>query len=509
VLLFLLLARPLAAKTLPGFTLHFDCIDSWPQAQALILAARDSGAGVLTVVPPAQIWTRPASREILDNIFRLTRRLHMRVLLARIDACPVSADDPGRDNYLYAQILTRPGTLPSGVPTPEYFRATVGLPRYERWLREETAFYAAHYAAEPNLAGFSVGLFNEPFVSQRGSLLCFDLSTNSYELAQYTPSCRDCWHAWLGRRYGDAAAVNERYQTTFSSIGAVPLPANERDPRFGRADAAYGDLVTCINDWVMTQYRECRALWHAGARRPVPFILQFSGYVPEKFAKGRPAFAALDIYAWMQEADALGLSLYTDGKYPDRGHASDAAMVNALYLGVLQKKHLFVMEGGSEDDGAVLIPGELDFFAAGARALQPDCQVYEFTAAPYYATFRHADGYLIDGSGAVNPRVRSALAAGFKKMRQKERFSPAAYVLDDPRSLSASAGDREVAKQLQVIALERALVFVPPASVPLLPRGAALVVVPQPCPPDVAAAAAARGIALVPARDWIRRLPAR
>ncbi len=38
----------------------------------------------------------------------------MQVVLSRIDACPVSADDPERTNYLYDQILINPGILPTG-----------------------------------------------------------------------------------------------------------------------------------------------------------------------------------------------------------------------------------------------------------------------------------------------------------------------------------------------------------------------------------------------------------
>jgi hypothetical protein len=495
------IAHPLAAETLPGFTLHFDFIDNWQEAKRLILIAHDNGARVLNVVPPPQLWKLPASKKILDQIFHLTRELHMQIILSRIDACPVSADDPQRVNYLFKNILNHRGVLPSGRATPVFFRETVGLRSYEGWLREETEYYGKNYSGEANLTGFSVGLFNEPFVSQRGSLLCFDEGSDSYEIAQYTKPCLAYWQNWLRQKYTGLDKLNANYYASFNSFSVIPMPKNEDDKRFGDAETAYQDLVSAINDWVVTQYQDCRLIWHKFARRPVPLILQFSGFVPEKFSKGRAAFAELDIFSWMQMADGLGLSLYTNSEYPDRGMASDKAMINFLRLGVLQKKPVFVMEGGNENKGPALNAEELDFYSTAARALRPDSYIYEFLKGPYYARFHRTDGYVVNRAGNINEKALSAVKNALLKTTT-EQLSVETYVLDAPNSLSPD--DLDIQKQLQQIALEKTLVFVPKSSLALLPDNSSLLVIPENYKLDGSENLSSKGIKIIPARGWIQ-----
>jgi hypothetical protein len=492
------------AGTAEGYTLHFDFINSWEDARQLIVAAHGNGAEILNVVPPARIWKLKESQKILRNIFDLTRTLRMQVVLSRIDACAPAADDPKRYSYLFEHILKRRGILPTGEATPAYFRETVGLARYEKWMREETEYYSRNYSGEENLAGFSVGLFNEPFVSQRGSLLCYDFATNSYEIAQYTKPCLEYWQSWLKKKYLTPNAVNGHYKTSFRSFSSIPMPRCEHDARFGASREAYIDLVSSINDWVLAQYVDCRAIWRKHAKRPVPVIQQFSGYVPEKFSKGRPAFAMLDIYSWMQEADALGLSLYTDAEYPDRGHASDKSMINSLYLGVLEQKHIFVMEGGNEDDGPVLIPQELEFFVGAARVLRPDGYIYEFFKAPFYAQFAHNEGYMLGADGAANKDAVAMLRGAINKSDKESALSGEIYVYDNPATLSTDNDDLNVQKQLQVAALTKTLVFVPEGSLKLLPKGSILLVIQQERKEDIFKQLAAKGIKIIPAREWLK-----
>jgi hypothetical protein len=496
--------QTLMANTKIGFTLHFDFIDNWKQAEQIILVAHQNGAEILNVVPPAQLWKLPASREILDNIFLLTKQLRMQVVLSRIDACPVSADDPKRYNYLYGQILINTGILPTGKPTPDFFNETVGLSSYEKWLQEETEYYSKNYSSQENLVGFSVGLFNEPFVSQRGSLLCFDFTTNSYEIAQYTPSCTKWWQTWLKKKYSNLEEINKQYNTSFSSFSDIPMPKNEVDKIFGKAQSAYWDLITSINDWVVEQYQDCQTIWHKYATRPIPLILQFSGYVPEKLALGRPAFVALDIFSWMQMADALGLSLYTNREYNDWGHASDNAMIHFIYLAVLQKKPIYIMEGGSENNGAVLIPTELDFFANAGRILKPESYIYEFIKAPYYAQFLNYTGYIISHKGKVNKNIQLTIKKALENAKLEDKLSNEIYVFDDPQSLTCN--DLEINKQLQAIALKKTIIFVPKESLSLLPESCTLLVIQQNNQLELFKGISAKKIKILSAREWISKL---
>ncbi|MGC9093471.1 MAG: hypothetical protein ACP5JH_09545 [Bacteroidota bacterium] len=477
--LFLYAAPKLSAHPVPltGFTVHFDFLNNLNDAKRLVTFAADHGAEIINVVPPAHIWEDSLSLQILRQIFSLTQARRVKVVLTRIDASAPAAKLNERSNYLYTYVLTDRGMLPDGRSTPDYFLATVGNRRYEQWLREETIYYAEHFSQEPNLVGFSVGLFNEPFVSQRGSLLCFDDSTNSYEVAQYTPFMLRWWHTWLQRKYHDAVdEINRRYGTSFPAIDSIPMPINEEDDSFEQPSAAYWDFVCAINDWVVEQYDDCRLLWHQHAKRAVPFILQFSGFAPEKFEKGRPAFAALDIFDWMQRADALGLSLYTNGAYPDWGHASVRAMVNFMRLGQLLEKPVFVLEGGNEFNGAVLNLRELRFYATVARILHPVCVIYEFLKTSYDETSMNHSGKILSKNWEVNEKALRAVEAALELSKTVSANYLPYYVLDDPALWARSDSALEVRKELMKLAMKIPIVFVPMKSVPCLPRGSFCVV---------------------------------
>ncbi|MDD5564597.1 MAG: hypothetical protein PHQ91_12870 [Thermoanaerobaculaceae bacterium] len=480
-----------------GFTVHWDFFASAAEAKRLVAFAIANGAEILNVVPPPHIWEQPRSLAILRWIFATARRHRVGIVLSRIDGSSLPDAAGDRRNWLYTNVLTEPGRLPSGKPTPDYFLATVGKPAYERWLAEETAFYAKNFSSEPALVGFGVGMFNEPFVSQRGSLLCFDPDTDSYEIGQYTPYAAAVWRRFLAGRYGDIAGVNRRYGTHFPALAAVPMPGNERDPAFARPGVAYYDLVAAIDGWVVRRLDECRGIWHARSRRKVPFVLQFSGYVPEKFEKGRPAFAALDIFDWMTRADALGLSAYTNCEYPDRGHASVTAMVNFLRLGRILGKPVYVLEGGSECDGAVLDAGELHFFATVAAPLAPASLIYEFLKVSYAEAFATSAGKLLGADWAPRPDTVAAVRAALAEGKSARGGGPTTYVLDDLAGLPDDAALLAERAQLARLAVERPLTFVPPAALAGMPPGSTLVVPTERQRAALGPALAARGVVVI------------
>jgi len=461
---------------LVGYTLHWDFFSDAAECDRLLSFAFANGAQVLNVVPPPHIWEDPSSVAILRRIFSRAAARGVGVVLNRIDGSALPGPGRERSNWLYGNVLTERGRLPSGQPTPEYFLATVGNAAYERWMREETAYYADTFSGEPALRAFGVGVFNEPFVSQRGSLLCFDGATNSYEIAQYTPFVAALWPRFLAERFGGAAAVNARFGTAFPALEKVPLPLNEDDPAFGKPAVAYFEFVSMINTWVVRQLDDCRTIWHGRARQPVPFMLQFSGFVPEKFEKGRAAFAALDIFDWMTRADALGLSAYTNCGYPDGGQASLAAMVAFLRLGPLVGTRVWVLEGGNECDGAVLDREGLRFFATVAAPLRPASVIYEFLKVTYAEHFATAAGKMISAAGTPNLAAVAAVRAALEEAKAPVSAGATAYVLDDlagdPEDGDALAQRRSLAR----LALERPLTFVPPSAVGSLPHGATLVI---------------------------------
>jgi hypothetical protein len=498
------LPRPIAAAPaqLPartGYTLHWDFFNSPAEAERLLKFAAEHGAQILNVVPPPHIWEQPGSLATLRRVFALARERNIAVALCRIDGSAFSTQPHQRHNELYSRILTRRGRLPSGKETPEFFLTTVGNRAYEDWLVEETRYYAQNFSAEENLVGFSIGLLNEPFVSQRGSLLCFSSDTDSYELAQYTPAAKTVWSAYLTQRFGnDLRRLNRALAGRYGGFDEVPMPRNETDPAFGDPATAYRELIRAVNGWVEARIRAVHEAWHAGRKRPVPVVLQFSGYEPEKFAKGRPAFAALDIFAWMERADALGLSLYTNCEYPDWGHASDRAMANQLRLAALLGKRLFVLETGSECDGAVLDSEQLDFLAGTVRTLAPSSVIYEFLKTTYNESFATSAGKLVDSCWRPRPdavaRVRAALATA----AHPSVPDPAIFVLALPDPASRPE-ELPLRRALMVLALERPLVFVTTRALDRLPAGS---VVASIGPPDehLRQALLRRGVRLIQAR---------
>jgi hypothetical protein len=494
---------PLPRPALVGYTVHWDCFDNRAEAERLVRFAIGHGARVLNVVPPPYIWTQPESLATLRAIFAVAHKHGVVVMLNRIDGSSFAPAGRPRVSLLFSKILTSTGRLPDGTPTPDVFLATVGNPAYETWLEEETRFYAENFSGEPALAGFSIGPFNEPFVSQRGSLLCWSPATDSYELGQYTPFLAALWRRELARRFNrDLSTFNGRFGTSFSSFDEVPLPASERDPRFPHGAAAYWELVSVVNSWVVDRYESCRAIWHARARRDVPFVLQFSGYVPEKFEKGRPAFAALDIFDWMARADALGLSLYTNCEYPDWGHASDAAMVNFLRLGRLLGKRVFILEGGNECDGAVLNGTELGFFRDQARHLAPAAVIYEFLRETYYESAPHRGGKLLSQTWKENSDALALVTAALAEAASPAPPRPVVYVADDPAALADDPAALEVRKALIAAALRTPIVFVPVNVIDALPSGSTLIM-PSPPAPALARRLQSRGVTLKSAQEYL------
>ena len=277
-----------------GYTLDFDKLHSVTQAKQLLNAAHKSGARVINIIPPAHIWENKTSKAILDAFFEESQKLKMDILITRIDA-----DYPNGKNYLYDSVLTKPGALPGEVTRGKRpYLATVGNTAYEDWMQEETEFYSREYGAKPNLIGFNVGFFADPFVVKTGSLLFEDNKTKRYEIAQYTSFAKALWQHWLVQKLGTLDRINQEYQTKFTSIAEIPLPLNEEDKHFELSTRAYTDFITCISEWVIGNYKINQTLWHQHSQSP--FIFELDVWTSDRFANGRGAYTAFDFSKWFR-----------------------------------------------------------------------------------------------------------------------------------------------------------------------------------------------------------------
>ncbi len=354
-------SRLLSAAPLTGYVVHFDFLVNAQEGRDLVRHAKEAGAQVINLVPPAHVWDRPDAIELLDEVVDEINARHLKFVITRVDASLPPDRDGVRLNYLYGNILNRPGVLPDGSPSAKWFRTTVGIPAYDQWMEDETRFYAKRYGGLINLIGFNLGPFSEPFVSQRGGFLQYSTASAHYELTQMTPDLK----------------------------AMVKMPNPTR-----------ADYVQAINDWFMGRYEKCRKIWHDEAeRKDIPFILQFSGFDDEKFELGYDDFAKFNRKDWVTRADAIGLSIYTNGGYADFGHASIESLVQRLNGEWKTGKPIFVLEGGCENPTPVLDSNELRFFATVAAPLKPVTIIYEFLKDPFYITNESNSGRLLNADG--------------------------------------------------------------------------------------------------------------
>ncbi len=404
----------------PGFVIHFDFIKNASEGRELVDVAQRAGAKVINLVPPAHVWEDPGSLAALNAIVKDIAAHHLSFVFARIDAAYLPDRRGKRTYYLYDRILTDPGRLPNGKPPSECFLTTVGKDDYAAWMEDETRYYATHYGRLPNLLGINLGPFSEPFSSERGGFLEFMEDSQRYEIVQYTHFAALWWRGWLQKHFGGISALNNEYHTEFISFDSVPTPLNETDHRFGRADLAYFDFAKSLNDWFVERYERCRDIWHkVSGRADVPFILQFSGCMAEKFIMGRPAFAAFDLPGWIAMADAVGLSAYTNNGYPDMGHATLKATVNLLATARDMQKPVFVLESGNEAPNVTLDPVQAAFWSSVAASLSPRTYIYEFFKNKFNETYAHNPGKVVAADGHIRPRALAAVRHLFKNIESQ------------------------------------------------------------------------------------------
>jgi hypothetical protein len=427
-------AQSKAEPSKPGFVIHFDFIRNASEGLALVEIAQRAGAKVINLVPPAHVWEDAASLAALDRILAEISRRHLSLVITRIDASRLPDSGGNRFSYLYGKILTEPGRLPNGKDTSEYFLTTAGQAGYAEWMEEETTFYAKHYGKLPNLLGINLGPFSEPDTAQRCGFFEYMDETRSYEITQYTPSAEGVWHRWLAAHFRGVAALDSEYAAHFASFDSVPLPLNEKDERFGRADLAYFDFARSLNDWFVERYQRCRSIWHeASGRADVPFILQFNGGAAEKFMIGRPSFAAFDLPGWVDMADALGISLYTNSGFPDMGHASIVATLNLVAVASYLGKDIFVLEGGNEAPNVTLDPVQLAFFGEVAGSVGPRTYVYEFLKDKFDEEYRSNPGKVVTAGGRIRRPAFNALRRLFRQIESSPAVpeKPVLYFLSD------------------------------------------------------------------------------
>jgi hypothetical protein len=418
----------------PGYVLHFDFITNASEGLALVDVAVRGGAKVINLVPPAHIWDSRSSLEALDKILAEISRRHLSLVFTRIDASPLPDRNGSRFNYLYGRILTEPGRMPSGKATAEYFLTTAGREGYGEWMEDETRFYAKRYGKLPNLLGINLGPFSEPDTAQRCGFFEYEDETQRYEITQYTPAGERVWHRWLAAHFSSAVALSREYAAGYASFDAVPLPLNDKDRRFGRADLAYYDFARSLNDWFVERYHRCRSIWHeVSGRNDVPLILQFSGGAAEKFMLGRPGFAAFDLPGWVAMADALGLSVYTNSGFPNMGHASILATLNLIAVAGDMGKDIFVLEGGNEAPNVTLDPVEMAFFGSVAAKVSPRTYIYEFLKDKFDEEYSSNPGKVVTAAGAIRRPAFNALRKLFRQIeaRPVAPETPAIYLLFD------------------------------------------------------------------------------
>ncbi|HBD08494.1 MAG TPA: hypothetical protein DCZ69_09550, partial [Syntrophobacteraceae bacterium] len=146
-----------------------------------------------------------------------------------------------------------------------------------------------------------------------------------------------------------------------------------------------------------------------------PFLLQLSGFESEKIARGRPEFAAFDLPAWVAQADAVGISLYTHAGYPDWGHDANTSTVRLLMSARDSGKSTFIMESGCEAPRVTLRSHELSFVTKLGLLLDPIGYIYEY--------FRYERDGKVDPGMMVRPNG-DPHQPGFNRVSAEMRAIP-------------------------------------------------------------------------------------
>ncbi len=474
VVLLFLLVGPRAGAVAPGYVLHFNFLLTPQAAREGVAQAAAAGARIISLVPPAHIWEDEAGLQNLSAALDEAKLRGMRVLITRLDAQQTNGSV-----WVYAHALIDSACMPDGRAIPgDWFFATVGNQPFADWQREETRYYAQLVGQSSVLDAVAFGGMVEPFVSQRGSLLAWSEEAQTYEIAQYTPEGLLEWHHWLEEHFTSLAAINTEYHAAFTTLSDIPMPRNPTDARFGKAREAYFDFATSLNDWFLTQYRECRRAWQTGSRKP--FLLQLSGFETEKIALGRPEFAAFDLPAWLDEADGIGLSLYTQADYTDWGHASDVATLQLLQGARETGKPAYILESGCEAPRVTVEPHELSFALRYGLALHPDAYVYEYFR--YKRDNRVDPGMMVTPDGARNEPGYSRVSRLLASVTQ---FAPAAApacftYLSVPRTARSNALAGELNAAVYALAGIVPCRLLPWGCFKRLPRGTLVLL-----PPDI------------------------
>lgn len=430
--LFILLAGFLAASgwSAPkiGYLIHFNGLRSGTQALELLDSAKKGGAEVINIIPPSHIWEDPESLAVLQALIKGAEERKLEFIITRIDANTLSGT-----NYLYENILSE-GRGPEGRPDTERI---LGNKEYAEWMKEETEFYGKEFGNSPYLTGFSPGIIQDPFQTM------FTRNGNGkYIFNQRTQFAREYWMNWLTNKLGSIERINQEYNSQFGSLTDIPVPASEEDQRYYYSRRAYYDFMRSVNDWFMQQYQENRDIWKKYSSKP--FILGVSWNTGDILAAGSSCNAALDIQKWFVDADAIGLTFYTDANQPDGAMGTLQATLNLTGMATEMGKPLYVLEMGHR--GSSKEPGTYyrELGALLSLPSQPEVLIYRYfhenvlsqASDPRYMV--NAAARNIEPSFTLG---RKALATA--RMSKFNRNTPYLYVISYPLSVrdDGLAGD--------------------------------------------------------------------
>ncbi len=430
-LICILFAASLAlGATQIGYTLNFNNLRSSTHALQCLDLAQKAGAQVISVIPPAHIWEDGKSEVILDSLFDEADKRHMKIIIQGVDAKQSTGT-----NYLYQKVLSESST-PVSNPSLE---SIIGNPEYEKWLNEETRYYASTYGKRPSMAGFTIGIFSETF-SQL--FIPSKSQAGQYQFIQRSSYARTYWLSWLQKRVDSIDLINRDYRTSFNSFDDLPIPANDWDNRYPLSEKAYFDYLRAMNDWLLSEFDLVKTQWHNYSEQPV--IWHLDGNAASILASSGSAHGALDVQQWMEMADVVGVSLYSDSKQADGGLSKIQSTLSLVGISSDKGKPLYVMASGVRNSTGE--PGNWlrDLPVRISLPLQPELIINaQFMGAGVNG--KEDPRFMINAAGSP---IETGYARGkatltsVQNIRSK-RVSPYLYIVSSPLNLRGDmlAGD--------------------------------------------------------------------
>ncbi len=371
--------------------------EQWPEDRWEIDAGMMQEAGINTVRLAEFAWTKLEPRENhfdfdwLDRAIDILHRHHIEIVLGTPTASPPAwlvQRSPEILRVREDNVAVHFGSRRINCPTS---------PVYRQHSASITTAIANHFADHPAVIGWQID--------------------NEFGDRCYCPHCRDEFHRWLQKRYGDLETINHKWGTVFwnqiysdwvqiplpfSTLGSPPNPSLALDFRRFSSDS-----------YVSFQQEQIDILRSICPNHFITHDMMGFGY------------NGVNYFDLANSLDFVSLNNYPLGINHKQSYAPSTAALNQDAMRGLKQKNFWVMEEQSGPSGWGTLsltprPGDLRLWAYQAIAHGADGMVFFRWRSARHGAEQFWHG-LLEHDGRAGRRYREILQMGteLKKIGEK------------------------------------------------------------------------------------------